>query len=62
MQHEDLIAQNTTHYVSLVEQLLKNETFWLLQSNKINFLFENNLRKNDFVTYEWLNFILKLFS
>lgn len=61
MEHTDLVAQNTSHYVSLVYKLLIDDSFATVQSIAIGEAFRRKIHQNKNIAHEWLQFVLKLF-
>ncbi len=62
MEHMDLIAQNSTHYVELVHKLLTNDEFYTYQAEKVGSNFYHKIHQNEQVAGEWLSFIMRLFK
>lgn len=60
MNHTDLIAYNTSHYVQLVIQLLSNDTFYTLQKTLIHDKYTKGFHKNHLAAIEWLNVVTQL--
>ena len=62
MSYTNLIANNTTHYIQLTQQLLLNNTYYNIQRNSIKQAYMQRYHKNELVAYDWLRFIGRLIS
>ena len=62
MSHTNLIADNTTHYIQLTQQLLLNNTYYNIERNSIKQAYTQRYHKNELVAYDWLRFIGRLVS
>jgi hypothetical protein len=62
MKHVDLVADSPEEYVDLSLRLLIDDEFWKKQSEAILKKFHENLLKNQQVAFEWLSFILRLYT
>ena len=60
MSYTNLIANNTTHYIQLTQQLLLNNTYYNIQKNNIKQAYTQRYHKNELVAYDWLRFIARL--
>eukprot|EP01038_Epipyxis_sp_PR26KG_P008930 gene8930-12043_t len=61
MNHMELIATNTQHFIQLIVNLTTNVTFHHYHTHMIKEKFDKNIHKNDLVAKEWLEFITRLF-
>lgn len=56
----ELIARNTSHYISLVQALVTDSEYQLRMSRDISAAYLTRYHKNWLVAQEWVNFIARI--
>ena len=62
MGHLDLVAENELHYISLVVELLVNDTLYEYQRETIAYRFHHHANQNAAIAVEWMSCIYRLFA